>query len=116
MPAVLSDLDALNTMNSNFCYFDDAGFQWQLGPHMAGGGWAWANFVAEGTLTIGHAEKSWTCSSGPSLLRQAESTVVDIPDATKRQNESLPRYCQYGPRLLCLSNDQNTWMSLGEAA
>lgn len=50
MPAVLSNLDApsLNTMNSNFCYFDDAGFNYkQLGPHMAGGGWAWADFVAE---------------------------------------------------------------------
>lgn len=50
MPEVLSNLDApsLNTMNSNFCYFDDAGFNYkQLGPHMAGGGWAWADFVAE---------------------------------------------------------------------
>jgi len=49
-PVVMSDLDAptLNTVNSNFCYFDGAGYDYtQLGPHMAGGGWAWADFIGE---------------------------------------------------------------------
>jgi hypothetical protein len=49
-PVVMSNLDAptLSTGNSNFCYFDEAGNDYrQLGPHMAGGGWAWADFLAE---------------------------------------------------------------------
>jgi hypothetical protein len=47
---VASNLDAptLNTVGTNFSYFDDAGYNYkQLGPHVAGGGWAWADFLGE---------------------------------------------------------------------
>lgn len=50
MFVVLLNLDVFffNIMNSNFCYFDDVGFNYkQFGLYMVGGGWVWVDFVVE---------------------------------------------------------------------
>jgi hypothetical protein len=75
---VMSNLDAptLNNVNSNFCYFDDAGYNYrQLGPHMAGGGWAQADCLAEADPLNPDNQKISICLlKCPAPPPQSEST------------------------------------------
>jgi hypothetical protein len=63
-------------VSSNFCYFDDAGYNYrQAPPHMAGGGWAQADCLAEADPLNPDNQKISICLlKCPAPPPQSEST------------------------------------------